>query len=215
LAGIGLFRDLKITKVTHVATKIPLKRLLVASALLGGAGLAVVYLVNPKLFSLSFLMFRINLFAFGGGLSALPLMHHEIVSRGWLESKAFMDGIALGQVTPGPISITGTFVGYLLFGVAGAVVATFATFVPSFLLLVASEPYFGKLKSSLNFARASKGIMSCFVGLLFYVTYKFARDIPWDLIRGGLVIGAFVALLRKMDVLLIVLVAAIYAIVLL
>ena len=75
---------------------------------------------------------RIDLFAFGGGFGSLPLMLHEIVSvRGWMDSNTFMDGIALGQVTPGPIVITSTFVGYLLYGWSGAIVATIAIFTPS------------------------------------------------------------------------------------
>ncbi len=108
------------------------------------AGLAGIYLLNIKLFKLSVLMLKINLFAFGGGFSSLPLMLHEIVNaRKWMDSKTFMDGIALGQVTPGPISITATFIGYLLFGSFGALVATVAMFTPSFLILVVVEPFFG------------------------------------------------------------------------
>ena len=84
-------------------------------------------------FILSALMMRIDLFAFGGGFTSLPLMLHEIVGvKGWLDEKTFMDGIALGQVTPGPIVITAAFVGYLLNGSMGSVVATLSIFTPSF-----------------------------------------------------------------------------------
>jgi chromate transporter len=69
------------------------------------------------LFDLALLMIRVDLFAFGGGFASLPLMLHEVVdARHWMNSRSFMDGIALGQVTPGPIVITATFVG---FNVAG------------------------------------------------------------------------------------------------
>ena len=214
--GAVLFRDI-------VLDGSPAKELRMQQAkwalLVGGGailvGLLALYFINSQLFTLSSLMLRINFFAFGGGLSSLPLMHHEIVSRGWLDSRAFMDGIALGQVTPGPISITGTFIGYLLFGITGAIVATIATFTPSFLLLLAAEPCFEALKSSRTFAMVSKGILSCFVGLLVYVTYRFAHDIPWDGARALLAGAAFIALLRKVDILLIVLIGAIYSVVLL
>ena len=70
-------------------------------------GLLMLYLRDTKIFSLAVLMMRIDLFAFGGGFASLPLMLHEIVEvRGWIDNKTFMDGIALGQVTPGPIVIT-------------------------------------------------------------------------------------------------------------
>jgi chromate transporter len=213
-AGLALFRDLVITPAPSPLRDTSLVRRTLAVAAVGGAvGLGILYVCNDRLYSLSLLMLRINFFAFGGGLSSLPLMHHEIVSRGWMESRAFMDGIALGQVTPGPISITGTFIGYLLFGLTGAIVATIATFSPSFILLLASEPYFERMKSSQAFARASKGILSCFVGLLCYVTYRFGHDIPWDGARVLLVVAAFGALMRKIDILLIVLVGAIFSVV--
>ena len=83
-----------------------------------------------------------------------------------------------------------------------------ATFAPSFLLLVGFEPYFDKLKASRHFARASQGIMSCFVGLLVYVTYTFAHGIPWDAARGVLVAAALVALLKKVQIPVLVLVGA-------
>lgn len=173
------------------------------------AGFAGIYLLNIKLFKLSVLMLKINLFAFGGGFSSLPLMLHEIVDvRKWMDSKTFIDGIALGQVTPGPISITATFIGYLLFGSFGALVATVAMFTPSFLILVVVEPFFGRLKSSVVFVRASKGIASCFVGLLLFVTVKFAVDVPWDIMRILLGLAALAALARKVDLLYIVLIGA-------
>jgi chromate transporter len=97
--------------------------------------LAALYLINSGLFTLAVLMMRIDLFAFGGGFASIPLMLHEIVDvRGWMDNKTFMDGIALGQVTPGPIVITSAFVGYLTHGTAGAFVATIAIFTPSLLM---------------------------------------------------------------------------------
>ena len=81
------------------------------------AGMIGLYFANRKLFQLAALMLRIDLFAFGGGFASLPLMFHEVVNAmGWMDGKTFMDGIALGQVTPGPIIITATFVGYLVRG---------------------------------------------------------------------------------------------------
>ena len=107
------------------------------------AGLAGLYIANIKLFKLATLMLKVDLFAFGGGFASVPLMLHEIVDvRRWIDGKTFMDGIALGQVTPGPIVITATFVGYLMYGFAGALVATVAIFTPSFLILAVVTPFF-------------------------------------------------------------------------
>lgn len=98
-------------------------------------GLLAFYIADKRLFNLAALMMKIDLFAFGGGFASLPLMLHEIVTvRGWIDHKTFMDGIALGQVTPGPIVITATFVGYMLHGLSGALAATLGMFTPSLLL---------------------------------------------------------------------------------
>ena len=167
--------------------------------------LVTLYMTNVKLFNLAALMMRIDLFAFGGGFASLPLMLHEIVNvRGWMDNKTFMDGIALGQVTPGPIVITSTFVGYLTHGTAGAIVATAAIFMPSFLMVIAITPIMDRLKNSAYFLRATKGILASFVGLLFFVTVKFGLAVPWDIARFVLVCLAFGALLRKVDILYVV-----------
>jgi len=109
-------------------------------ALLVTAGLVVLYLLDRRLLDLATLMLKVDIFAFGGGFASVPLMLHEVVKvRGWLDSRTFMDGIALGQVTPGPIVITATFVGYQIAGLPGAVVGTVGIFAPSFLMV--STPF--------------------------------------------------------------------------
>jgi chromate transporter len=174
-----------------------------------GVSLLFLYLLRPALFGLALLMLKIDLFAFGGGFASIPLMLQEVVNvRGWLDSKTFMDGIALGQVTPGPIVITATFVGYLVHGLPGALVATIAIFTPSFLLLVGTAPFFHRLKQSSIFSNATQGILASFVGLLLYVTVRFALAVPWDILRVSLVVAVLVALIRKVDLLYIVLIGA-------
>jgi chromate transporter len=171
------------------------------------------YFINSKLFNLAAVMLKIDLFAFGGGFASLPLMLHEIViSRGWLDSKTFMDGIALGQITPGPIIITATFVGYLVYGIPGALVATIAIFTPSFFMLITVAPFFDRLKNSVYFMKAIDGIFASFVGLLLFVCIKFAMAVPWDFIRILLGLAALTALLRKVDILYIVPVGAVISV---
>jgi len=172
--------------------------------------LAGLYFLNDSLFNLSAVMIKIDLFAFGGGFASLPLMLHEIViNRGWLDSKTFMDGIALGQITPGPIVITATFVGYLVYGITGAFVATIAVFAPSFFMVIIIAPFFDRLKNSIYFMKAIDGIFASFVGLLLYVCIKFSMGIPWDIVRILLGLAALAALLRKADILYIVPIGAV------
>jgi chromate transporter len=159
-------------------------------------------------------MLRIDLFAFGGGFASLPLMFHEVVNAmGWLDGKTFMDGIALGQVTPGPIIITATFVGYLVRGFPGALVATAGIFTPSFIVLVVVTPFFDRLKNARHFPGATRGILASFVGLLFYMTIRFAVAVPWDAVKVLFGIAVTVALARKVNILYIVLIGSALSIV--
>lgn len=170
------------------------------------AGYALLFVTSRGLFELGVLMFRIDLFAFGGGFASIPLMYHEIVDvRAWMDGETFMNGIALGQITPGPIVITATFVGYLLYGITGAVVATAGIFLPSFLMVVGVVPFFDRLRGSDYFNRCMSGILASFVGLLLSVTIQFGLDVPWDLPRISLAGGALVALLLGTDILWVVL----------
>jgi chromate transporter len=172
--------------------------------------LGILWLIDRQLFDLSTLMARIDLMAFGGGFASVPLMYREVVNiRSWTENSIFMDGIALGQITPGPIVITATFVGFIVRGLLGAVLATVSIFIPSFLMVVVVTPYFDRLCSYPNFNRAIEGILRSFVGLLLFVTFQFAVAIPWDIPRVLILGGALVALLLKRDVIWVVLIGAV------
>jgi len=216
LSGILLFRSTDTFETSHFV-RIKDGQYLIPIALfvsLIAAGVAGLYFIDPKLCTLALLMFKIDLFAFGGGFSSVPLLLHEIVDFwGLMDNKTFMDGIALGQVTPGPIVITSTFVGYLLYGLPGAIVATMAIFTPSLLMVVGLTPTLDKLKASAYFAGATKGILTSFVGLLFFVSVKFALDVQWDVPRILLALLAFTALFRKVDVVYVVLIASIISVI--
>ncbi len=169
--------------------------------------LLVLFFFNKKLFVFSTLMFRIDLFAYGGGFASVPLMFHEIVDvRHLLSSQTFLNGIALGQVTPGPIVITATFIGYLLYDWFGAVIGTISIFLPSFLILTGITPVFDKLRTKKLFNEVIIGVLSSFVGLLFTVTIQFGIALHWGAAQILLGIAALIALLLKTDILYVVLI---------
>lgn len=171
-----------------------------------GAGLALLFLKRKDLFDLALLMSKIDLMAFGGGFASIPLMFHEVVEvRSWMDAATFLNGIALGQFSPGPIVITATFVGYLVRGMVGAFIATLAIFVPSFLILIGVAPWFDKIRSVPWFSRAIGGVLCSFVGLLFSVTIRFALNVNWDWPHMALSATAFIALILKVDILWVVL----------
>jgi len=155
---------------------------------------------------LAVLMSKIDLFAFGGGFASIPLMLHEVVDvRHWMDTRTFMHGIILGQITPGPIVITATFVGYILYGIPGGMVATLGVFLPSFLILVGIAPYFERVRSLPYFNKSIHGILCSFVGLLISVVGYFASNVQWDVSRLMLFAATFIALYLKVDILWVVL----------
>ena len=83
---------------------------------------------------------KVGAFTFGGGLSILAFIEDQVVNQlGWLTAREFVDGLALGQLTPGPIIMLAAFVGYKVGGVAGAAVAAAAIFLPSFVLMLSGD----------------------------------------------------------------------------
>jgi chromate transporter len=142
------------------------------------AASAFLFFLSPRLFSLATLMMKIDLLAFGGGFASVPIMFHEVVDvRSWLDAPTLLNGIALGQITPGPIVITATFLGYLLYGVVGGIVATISVFLPSFLIVSGITPYYDRRRASGNFQKAIGGILCSFVGLLLSVTVRFGMNV--------------------------------------
>jgi chromate transporter len=185
-------------------------RSFISLLVLTGAGLTLLLIADSRLFKLAVLMTKIDVSAFGGGFASVPLMFHEIVNvRHWLDGPTLLNGMALGQVTPGPIVITATFIGYLLYGPLGGIVATISVFLPSFLVVVGVAPYYERLRMSGLFQKAIEGILCSFVGLLLSVTVRFAMNVPWDLTRVLLAVVAFVVLRLKVNILWVVLIGTI------
>ena len=174
------------------------------------AGVALCVLLAPLAFApilaqLNLIFMKVDLMAFGGGFTTIPLIQREVVDRfGWVTTREFIDGIALGQVTPGPIVITATFVGYKAGGVLGALLGTIAVFFPSFVVLTTLVPYYDRIKRSRPIQVMVRGILAAFLGMLLLVAYHFGREALVDWKTWGVMGLAWLALWRKVDLLLIV-----------
>ena len=175
------------------------------AALLGAALVWGSALWAPLLGQLNLLLLKLGALAFGGGFTLIPLIQQEVVGRlGWLTTREFIDGIALGQVTPGPIMITATFVGYRMAGVVGAITSTLAIFFPSFLVLVAAIPHFDRIKRLQVVQIMVRGVLAGFIGLLVFVLLQFGQASLVDWKTSAVAAAAFIALWRKVDLLIIV-----------
>jgi len=156
------------------------------------------YLTDPKITALSVSLSKIGALAFGGGFTAIPLIQYEMVDRyQWLSTKEFLDGIALGQVTPGPILITATFVGYKVANLLGAFMATLGVFFPSFFILVLLIPYHDRLRGVEKVRMMEQGVLGSFIGMLALVLFNFGKTSLVDIPRVLMAAAAFLAIYKK------------------
>ena len=169
-------------------------------ALLIGATFVVCYFLNAQLSYLAMTLSKVGALAFGGGFTIIPLIQYEVVDKfHWVNTKEFLDGIAMGQVTPGPIMITATFLGYKLSGFLGAAMATLAIFSPAFFIVTLLIPHYDKVRGMTTVRIIEQGILASFVGMLGLVLYNFGRTTFVDIPSMLFAAGAFIALLKKVD----------------
>lgn len=146
---------------------------------------------------------RIGSFIFGGGLVIIPLLEHDVVDRlHWLTRTEFINGVALGQLTPGPVVLTAAFIGFKVAGVLGALTATVAIFFPSFAFIMLASPMLTRLRKSPWIRAALRGVTSAVVGAIAAAGIPIAQTalVQPTLLESGIALGiaiaALIALLR-------------------
>ena len=163
-------------------------------------GLAVLagglWYLDPKLGLMAATFFKIAMVAFGGGYAMIPILQWDLVDHlGWLTLPQFLDGILLGFVTPGPIIITATFVGYWVKGLLGAIVATVSIFLPPILIIIFLTPFYQKIKEAKLMRPVIQGILAALVGMLVLVTVQMGQAALTDLKSLALLAAASLALI--------------------
>lgn len=139
--------------------------------------------------------FGVGAFSFGGGLSMLAFMQEQVVNQlQWLTAREFLDGLALGQLTPGPILMVAAFVGYKLAGVAGALAAAAAIFLPSFVLMLALLPWLARIKQWQWMRAALNGIVPAVIGVLVVALGGMLTAAATDVFTSLIVIATVFAL---------------------
>ncbi|MBI4858760.1 MAG: chromate efflux transporter [Candidatus Riflebacteria bacterium] len=150
---------------------------------------------DPGYPALGLAMMKVNLLAFGGGYTAIALMYQQVVTHhAWLTAKEFITGMALSQITPGPVIVNATFIGYKLGGWLGAIYSTFCVFWPSGLLLVLLAPHFARIRSSPILKACVRGLLAAFIAMLVFVLWQMASASIHGPSTAALAVGAFVAL---------------------
>ena len=124
---------------------------------------------------------KVGSILFGSGYVLLAFLRADLTERwGWLTDQQLIDAITIGQITPGPVFTTATFIGYLLGGWSGAVLATLAIFIPGFIFVAISQPLIPKLRQSRPLSGVLDGIVIASFGLMAAVTWQLAQTLFVD-----------------------------------
>jgi chromate transporter len=167
-------------------------------ATLVGLGLLVWGLssFNHDLGLMSLIFLKIGVISFGGGYVMIPILQWDMVDHlGWLTLQQFLDGILLSFVTPGPIIILATFVGYGVEGLAGAVVGTVSIFLPPIMLIIFLTPFYQRIKEARLMRHVIKGILAALIGMLVLVIFQMSRATLINFKDWALLAGASIALI--------------------
>jgi len=167
--------------------------------LLAGAATDTASLAAPGLGRLGVFFFKAGAFTFGNGLPILAVVEDQVVRQfRWLTAQEFIDGLALGQLTPGPvITPLAAFVGYRVAGVAGAAVSAAAMFLPSFALVLAVLPFFERLRKIGWIAAALKGLSPAAIGMTTVALVQMLPNAVVDVLTALLLVGTVAAMVAR------------------
>jgi len=160
-------------------------------------GAAVGAALVPGLWPLFYVFLKIGSIVFGSGYVLLAFLRADLVAhRGWLTDSQLVDAVAVGQVTPGPVFTTATFIGYLLRGPVGALVATVGIFLPAFILVAASGPLIPHIRRSAAAGAFLDGVNVASLALMAVVSYQLGRSAIVDWMTAALALASLALLIR-------------------
>jgi chromate transporter len=165
--------------------------------------------VPVTLWRLFLTFIKIGSVLFGSGYVLLAFLRADfIVHLGWLNQKQLLDAVAVGQITPGPVFTTATFIGYLVAGVKGAIVATVAIFLPGFFLVAASGPIIARVRRSAIAGAFLDGVIAGSLALMGLVAWQLGRQSIVDLLTVFLFVMSFALLVHTRTNTLVIIIAA-------
>jgi chromate transporter len=149
--------------------------------------------IQEYFWPLTLFFLKVGSFIFGGGLVIIPLLEFEVVNQfQWLTRSEFIDGVAIGELTPGPVVITAAFVGYKVAGALGALVSAIAIFTPSFLFIMGAAPFLIQIRRNPRIRSFLKGVMPAVLGAIAAAAIPLAQAAILQEAPGQTVVAAAV-----------------------
>ncbi|MBE9200581.1 MULTISPECIES: chromate efflux transporter [unclassified Nodularia (in: cyanobacteria)] len=146
--------------------------------------------------TLTLFFLKVGSFIFGGGLVIIPLLESEVVNQfHWLTRSEFLDGVAIGEFTPGPVVITAAFVGYKVAGAMGALISAIAIFTPSFLLIMGAAPLLVRIRQNPWIRSFLKGVTPAVLGAIAAAAIPLAQTAIIQDTLGRSILAAMISIL--------------------
>ena len=202
LAGVNVLvilatAGLVVTLVANWQRLRPAAHLLVSVLPVAWLTAAVPARRHPGLAAIAGEFLKLGVVVFGSGYVLLAYLRRDLVDGlGWLDTRQVLDAVVAGQITPGPVFTTATFLGYLLGGVPAALVATAGIFLPSFVMVAALEPLVGPIRRSPWAGAALDGVTMAALGLMAGVTIDLGRAAITDPLTAVVAVAALGVVLR-------------------
>ena len=191
LAGLGVTLYKLRRSSTGTAALLPL------TGLLAQASLTTAAVGKATLLQVFFVFLKIGSVLYGSGYVLLAFLQRDLVEHThWLTSQQLLDAVAIGQLTPGPIFTTATFIGYLLWGNAGAIAGTIGIFLPAFFFVALVNPWVPKLRSSPWASGFLDGVNAASLGLMAVVIYTLARETLVDWLTIAVAVVSAIVVFR-------------------
>ncbi len=194
--------ETKAPEIKNTKTNIPIYSFLIL--VLGGLLLylfrpASLYLQELRMLGLTFGSMSVTLF--GGGYVFIPAIEKVVVGiQHWVTSREFADGIAMGQVTPGPVAITAAFVGYKVRGIWGAIISTVTIFFPPAFIMLVAQQFIDRVKNKPEVEAIFKGVRPAVIGMILASVWIIGKSAPQDwqsLVIFGIIL--FLAIWKNLD----------------
>jgi chromate transporter len=148
------------------------------------------------LWDIAVFFLKVGAVTFGGGISILAFVQDQVVNQfHWITPQEFLDGLAIGQLTPGPVIMVAAFVGYKVAGAAGAAVAAVAIFLPSFALMLSILPVFERVRRLAWIKAAMRGIGPAVIGTIGLTIFRLVPHAAPDIFTAVVLVLTALALL--------------------